>query len=256
MNDLITSNPTMTSREIAELTSKQHAHVMRDIRSMLAQLRGGKPEDYAPEKILKTQENPILDHGVMIAGWGSNAAGQPLYEYRLDKDHTLTLLTGYDANSRMRVIKRWQELETHAIALPDFTDPVAAARAWADAKEAERTAKAGEAKALEHLEAAQPAIEFHERVGDADSLHSIDETAKALQAPPRKFRDALKTQLDLFRKDGLPRREYIDRGYVRIVETMIRLPQGDKPYPQTFFTGKGLQWIQRRLDHLLMGAEL
>jgi phage antirepressor YoqD-like protein len=240
MNDLTSTNISMTSREVSELTGKQHKHVLRDIDVLVESL------------------GPKLGSGFKSCTY-LDSNGIERRQYQMDRDSTVCLVTGYDAIARMRVIKRWQELEarqTTAIALPDFTDPVAAARAWADAKEAERTAQATATKALEHLEAAKPAIEFHERVGEADSLHSIDEAAKALQAPPRKFRSALKTQLDLFRQDGLPRQEYLDRGYVRVVETLIRLPSGDKPYPQTFFTGKGLQWIQRRIDHLLMGAEI
>lgn len=103
------------------------------------------------------------------------------------------------------------------------------------------------------LEAAQPAIEFHERVGDDEGLHSIDEVAKALNAPPMKFRAALKKELDLFRLDGLPKQTHINDGYMRVIETV--LPNG-RIYPQPMFTGKGMIWVQQRLDHNLMGVQI
>ncbi|WDG52471.1 Rha family transcriptional regulator [Pseudomonas chlororaphis] len=118
------SRTTMSSREIAELTGKQHFHVKRDIERMLSDLG----ED--PSKFGCT----YLD--------GQNRSQ---VEYRLDREHTDCLLTGYSAAMRMAVIKRWRELEEGAgrviATLPDFSDPVAAARAWADQVEQKQAAE-------------------------------------------------------------------------------------------------------------------
>jgi phage regulator Rha-like protein len=43
-----------------------------------------------------------------------DAQGNALEQYRLDRDTTLTLVTGYDPSAWMRIIKRWQELESNA----------------------------------------------------------------------------------------------------------------------------------------------
>ena len=79
----------MSSLEIAELTGKEHGHVMRDIRSMLESL-GGQSNFGASYKNSQNKEQPM---------------------YKLPYDETVCLLTGYDAKARMAVIKRWKELE-------------------------------------------------------------------------------------------------------------------------------------------------
>lgn len=91
MNEIMSNVATMSSREIAKLTGKDHGHVMRDIRKLQDQV------------------------GDMFAGsiqsWIHPQNGQSYDEYLLDKDTCLTLLLGYDAVARMKVVKRWQELE-------------------------------------------------------------------------------------------------------------------------------------------------
>ena len=110
---------TMSSREIAKLTGKRHGNVIADIRTMLDQLNITE---------LKFQSSY------------RDASGKSNLEFLLPKDLTITLVAGYRAELRHRIVTRWLELEEEkqstAIALPDFSNPAAAARAWADEVEA------------------------------------------------------------------------------------------------------------------------
>ena len=94
---------TMTSREIAELVEKRHDNVLRDIDNLLKKLASD-----------------------LMAGFSMTYEGDPSHGFRvfhLDRDSSYCVVAGYDANARMRIIKRWQELESGA-ALPKATDPI------------------------------------------------------------------------------------------------------------------------------------
>ncbi|WP_371320318.1 Rha family transcriptional regulator [Pseudomonas aeruginosa] len=81
----------MTSREIAELTGKQHKHVIRDIREMLDALE---------------KDGPVLGHvreEKDSRGYTEN--------FHLDRELTETLVTGYSIPLRHKVIRRLHELE-------------------------------------------------------------------------------------------------------------------------------------------------
>src|SRR5690606_24888942 len=107
---LVVSTPTvqtMSSKEIADLTGKEHSHVLRDIRSMLDQL-----------------QYPNLDskeYQVILAPNNMTA------EILLNKDLSVCLVSGYNVQLRMAIIKRWNELEAQAMTLqpqlPNFLDP-------------------------------------------------------------------------------------------------------------------------------------
>lgn len=102
----------MSSKEIAELTGKEHRNVLRDIRNMLDDL----------------DKDPLS-----FEQMSSDSYGRPLTVAVLPKDLTLTLVTGSSTVLRNRIINRWQELEAQAAtpALPNFSNPAEAARAWA-----------------------------------------------------------------------------------------------------------------------------
>ena len=86
---------TMSSREIAELTGKEHSHVMRDIRNLQIELAESKFGFWCKDSEYKAE------------------TGQSYKMYLLDKESTLTLISGYSAPLRMAIIKRWQELESN-----------------------------------------------------------------------------------------------------------------------------------------------
>ncbi|WP_319567531.1 Rha family transcriptional regulator [Cohaesibacter marisflavi] len=144
MNAVTPINPasgslTMSSREIAELTGKNHRDVMRDARVMFEQLA-------------------LVER--KFASYYTASNGKRNLCFKLPKDLTITLVAGYRADLRHRIVTRWLELEEEkqstALALPDFSNPAAAARAWADEVEAKEKAQALVTYAQEVVEKLEP----------------------------------------------------------------------------------------------------
>lgn len=103
MTDLIPTSknqPTMSSREIAELTGKQHKHVIRDIRAMLDALGDG------PDLGHHYEEQDERGYTACI---------------HLNRELTETLVTGYSVPLRHKVIKRLHELEQQQ-STPDWLE--------------------------------------------------------------------------------------------------------------------------------------
>lgn len=82
---------TMGSREIAAVTGKQHFHVKRDIENMCRRI------------------------GVDLSSIGCtyyDSQNREQVEYKIDKELTMTLVTGYDVKLRHKIIQRWSLLES------------------------------------------------------------------------------------------------------------------------------------------------
>ena len=96
MTDLLdlSKEQTITSREIAELTGKNHADVMRDIRK---------------------SENPYLkvfgtESKFALSGY-RDLSGKSNPVYILTKSQSLFIVSGYSGELRAMIQKRWEELE-------------------------------------------------------------------------------------------------------------------------------------------------
>ena len=207
---------TMSSREIAELTGKQHFHVKRDIERMLSDLA----------------EDPSIYGCTYLDGQNRTQV-----EYRLDREHTDCLLTGYSAAMRMAVIRRWRELEGARVVatLPDFSNPAAAARAWAEQFELQQAAN-------QALAIAAPKVEFVDKYVDSTGLKGFRQTAKLLGANEARFREFLLDKRIMYRMGGewQAYQPHIDAGRF---DVKTGTSEGGHAFNQTKFTPKGVTWV-------------
>lgn len=204
---------TMSSREIAALTAKEHRHVLRDAEAMLLGL------DLDPEGYAQNWTHPQND--------------QIYREFLLPKDLTLTLVTGYNVKLRKAIIDRWQELEDGAGTLPKTLPE--ALRLAADL--AERKDRAEAALAL-----AAPKVQFVDRYVDATGNKGFRQVAKLLKANEARFREFLDDKKVLCRLGGewMPYQQHIDAGRF-VVKTGVA--DSEHAYNQARFTPKGVEWI-------------
>lgn len=210
MNQLIESNKlTMSSLEIAELTGKRHADVMRDIRNMLEEL-----------------------HSAQKCAQYKDSTGRTLPMILLNREETDCLITGYSAKLRMLVIKRWHELEAKDKAIPNFNDPVESARAWADAKEAEL-------KALDQLEAQKPMVNYYDLVSKNESHMNATQVAQKMNLTATKMNKYL-DDLGVYNK-SIKRGRTFNHWFIESGYGMMK--QTDAGYSQAVFTTKGEQYI-------------
>ncbi len=209
---------TMSSLEIAELTGKRHSDVMRDIRAMMEVL----------------QQNADLRSVCISSTYvGDNEQRYPQYE--LDKDTSLTLLLGYDVAARMRVIKRWQELEAkQGPALPQTM-----AQALRLAAEQAEHIEVQEAQ----LREAAPKVEYVDRYVAANGAQGFRQVAKLLNANEPEFRLFLQDKKIMYRLGGewTAHQNHIEAGRF-VVKTGVAT-RNEHAFSTTKFTPKGVEWI-------------
>lgn len=208
---------TMSSREIADLTGRDHGNVMRDIRTMLDDLQA-------------SNLNPVCET-TTYAG----ANGQRYPQYELDRDTCLTLLLGYDAVARMKVVKRWQELEAQAAPAVPRTMSQALRLAAEQAEQIEQQQAA--------LALAAPKAEYVDRYVAANGAKGFRQVAKLLGANEHAFRAWLQDEKIMYRLGGewTAHQCHIDAGRF-VVKTGVA-QVNEHAFNATKFTPKGVNWV-------------
>ena len=214
MNLITHNNLTMSSKEIAELTGKLHKNVLADIRNMLDEL--GSAEKLADYKDAANRTYPML---------------------LLDKEEALCLVSGYNIKMRMAIIKRWNELEAQnkGPALPNFNDPIEAARAWADSQE---SAKKSEQILLESA----PKIAFADQYECSEGEYGFRQACKHLGANEKEFKEFLIAK-EIMYSLGKRLTPYAVHTHAGRFKFVVKFETGNKSYSEPKFTPKGIVWI-------------
>lgn len=207
-------SPIMTSREIAELTGKEHKNVTVDIRRML---------DDLGEDALKFQRIYF------------DTMNRQRTEYHLDREHTECLITGYSAILRMKVIKRLHELEE--------SQPVKIPRTFAEALRLAAEMEEEKDRLQLQLTEAAPKVAFVDRYVTATSSMTFRQVAKLLEAKEPELRLFLIESRVMYRLNGVltPYSQHIEAG--RFEVRTGTTTESNYMFSQSRFTAKGVQWI-------------
>lgn len=216
---------TMSSREIAELVGSRHDKVKQSIDRLVDRGVIGQP--------------PMGDD-LSIDAQGKERTTSV---YRLQKRDSYVVVAQLSPEFTARLVDRWQELEEKAHALPDFTNPAEAARAWADQVERNDRQAAQIADMREDVEA-------HDRLTKAEGSLNVTEAAKALGVRPKSLFDWLSQNGWIYRRPGaanwLGYQTKCDQGLLwHKSTTVLRADGSEKITEQVRVTPKGLSKLAK-----------
>jgi len=160
--------------------------------------------------------------------------------------------------------KRWVTSEvlpeirkTGSYSLPDFNDPVAAARAWADEVEKKRALLVENNQLKDDLEEES---EFRRKVFDTDSCITFTDAAKIIKPHFKKFgrKKLLEFLKDIraINQNNTPYANQIEAGRFTVKEKFIS-PDGYDSFvkKQAYLTQKGIEWVIREYREYLKNLE-
>jgi phage antirepressor YoqD-like protein len=205
----------MSSREIAELTKKEHSKVVADI-----------------ERILK-------EVGIDAAGFRviyTDSMNREQLSYSLPKRECDLVISGYVAKYRLAIIDRWQELESQQV--PKTLS--SALRLAAD--QAEQIE-------LLQLQAQKdaPKVEFAMAVRNMQGACKLGDFGKVIGVGRNTLFQWLRRD-EYLMGDNMPYQKHIDSGLFVVIEQTPYVDRDGKAHPTftTILTGKGQVVIEKK----------
>ncbi|EFF5377198.1 DNA-binding protein [Escherichia coli] len=227
MNELINSNAIkMTSIEIAELVGSRHDKVKQSIERLAVRGVIRNPPMVVFEKI----NNLGLLRGVEAY----------VFEGEQGKRDSIIVVAQLSSEFTARLVDRWRELEGATAKIPQtFSEALRLAADLEDQK----------AELEKQLALAAPKVEFADRVGEASGI-LIGNFAKVVGIGPNKLFAWMRDHKILIAsgsRRNVPMQEYMDRGYFTVKETAVNTNHGIQISFTTKITGRGQQWLTRKL---------
>lgn len=218
----------MSSHEIAALTEKRHDHVMTDIRKMLSDIGKAAPEFSGTARVN-----------------GPNNSIREVEVFNLPRDLTVTLITGYRADLRYKVIKRLEELEAQSHFDPSkFLESPAAMRGLL----LTYTERVIELES--RVEDMREDVAAHDRLTKADGSLNTTEAAKNLGIRPKELFDWLSHNGWIYKRpNGGAWLGYQSKCNTGLLEhkttTVLRADGSEKITEQVRITARGLSALAR-----------
>lgn len=237
MNELINiqNEITMTSLEIAELTGKQHGHIVRDIEEQLGQLGG-------LSKFGDTYQHPQNK--------------QTYKMYRLPKREVLILISGYSVQLRAKIIDKLEYLEKQVKAqTPQL--PQTYLEALESLVESEKRNQALQ----ERIEQDRPKVAFANAISGSDDSISVGQFAKILKQ--NGVETGRQRLFNYFRDNGylirgrtkdfnMPTQKAMEQGLFEIQEKSVSLKDRTILSLSPRVTAKGQQYF---IEHFTANKE-
>lgn len=187
----------MTSREIAELTGKQHAHIMRDIRI----------------EIEKLNSAGIFNESIFGLVKYEDLKGEMRDEYELSRDGVMMLAMKYDTVTRYKITQKLNELESKKVPQSYAQALLEAGRLALELERVELENKVQKQLISEY----EPKVTYYDKILQSTGLMSITQIAKEYGISGKELNSILHEEKVQYKQNGqwLLYSSYMDGGFTK-----------------------------------------